>query len=163
MNATMGLTAIEGKNGEWTFVLFQPPTKKLLRIKKFEGGIAEAFFLEEEKAQNFKTCFKMLAGCFYPRSNIEESLQHFFETWQPLKEIHLLLAGVTIKVSEENMDVARLCKQFRQMKVEQQEKKKQCAGELSAKTSEFRNRELTMQQKLKRRERRRKWMKQTRK
>lgn len=163
MKATMGLTAIEGKNGEWTFVLFQPPTKKLLRIKKFEGGIAEVVFLEEEKAQNFKTCLKMVAGCFDPQSNIGANLQHFFEIQQSLKELHLELGGVTVRISEENKDVARLCKQFRQMKIEQQEKKKPCAEELSAKISEFRNRKLTMQQKIERRERRRKWMKQTRK
>ncbi len=165
MKATMAVTAIEGKDKNWTFILFQPPIKKLLKIKKFEGGVAEVVFLEEVKAQNLKIYLKMLAGCFCPRSNIGETLQRFFETQQPFKELHLILDEVTLKISKENMDVARLYKQFRQMRIGQKGKKKkeQSSEELPTNILEFRNQKLTMQKKQERRKMRERWIKAMRK
>lgn len=165
MKATMALTAIEGKDKSWTFILFQPPTKKLLKVKEFEGGIAEVVFLEQEKAQNFKSDLKMIAGCFYPHSNVEASFQHFFEKQYPLKEIHLELDGAMVSVSQKNRDVARLFKQFRQMKMQQKEKEKkeQSNEQLTTKILKFRNRKLTMLQKQERRNRRERWIKGIRK
>ncbi len=151
MKATMALTAIEGeKDKSWTFILFQSPTKKLLKVKKFEGEIADAVFLEEEKAQNFKIYLRMVAGCYYLGSNVEENFQRFFRTQQFLKEIHLELDGVTVQISKKNMDVVQLYKQYRKAKSEQEKQRE---------ILEFRNQKLTMQQEQERRKMRDRWLK----
>lgn len=79
MKTTMAIKMLEGKDKSRTFVLYQPPTERMLKIKKFEAGIAEAVFLEKEKDEDLKSQLKMLAGCFYPRSNVGVSFQHFLK------------------------------------------------------------------------------------
>ncbi len=150
MKTTMAIKMLEGKDKSRTFVLYQPPTERMLKIKKFEAGIAEAVFLEKEKDEDLKSQLKMIAGYFYPRSNVGVSFQHFFKTQQPLKEIHLVVDGITIKVSKANMDVVRLQKQFKQMEIEQEKLK-------------ARQKELMLQKKRERREKRARWIRGVRK